>query len=109
MSEKPEALALADAISYPDVPLGIEAAAELRRQHEEIERLTKENERLRDELRQSSIDITRAEVERLREENRLWYSRAVALFWKCDTDNITVARLQSAAKEIEAALRREEA
>ena len=68
MSEKPEALALADAISYPDVPLGIEAAAELRRQHEEIERLTKENERLRDELRQSSIDITRAEVERLREE-----------------------------------------
>ena len=48
-----------------------------------------------------------AENERLREENRLWYSRAVALFWKCDTDNITAGRLQSAAKEIDAALRRE--
>ena len=85
MSEKPEALRLADALecfsgNYRFV--SHKAAAELRNLH--------------------------AENERLREENRLWYSRAVALFWKCDTDNITVGRLQSAAKEIDAALRREE-
>ena len=34
MSEQPEALRLADAIDYPDVLLGNEAAAELRRLHE---------------------------------------------------------------------------
>ena len=33
MTDKPEALILADAIDYPDVPLGNRAAAELRRLH----------------------------------------------------------------------------
>jgi len=138
MNEKPEALALsqllllhADSITDSGVKdMVINSATELAVLHAENEALTATRDRqaamlrrleereaeldaeigrLRDELRQSSIDYTRAENERLREENRLWYSRAVALFWKCDTDNITVARLQSAAKEIEAALRREEA
>lgn len=87
MNEKPEALRLAERIDlrdYYDFDAALhcpDAAIQLRRLH--------------------------AENERLREENRLWYSRAVALFWKCDTDNITVGRLQSAAKEIDAALRRE--
>lgn len=88
MSEKPEALRLAEELDrdakrelfrYLDLD---KAAAELRRQHEEIERL--------------------------RDENRLWKSRCIALVWKGDTDNITAGRLQSAAKEIDAALRREE-
>ena len=52
-----------DGIEYSPVKTqpGTRAAAEIRRQAKEIERL-------RDELRQSSIDHTRAEVERLREE-----------------------------------------
>lgn len=50
------------------------------------------------------IETLRRENERMREENRLWYSRAVALFWRGDSDNITVGRLQLAAKEIDAAL-----
>lgn len=60
MSEKPEALRLAGELEsmWKKDPV----AAELRRQHAE-------NERLHDELRQSSIDITRAEVERLKAEN----------------------------------------
>lgn len=33
MNTQPEALRLADAIDYPDVSFGIEAAAELRRLH----------------------------------------------------------------------------
>ena len=40
MSTQPEALRLADAIDYPDVAFGIEAAAELRRLHEKCEALT---------------------------------------------------------------------
>lgn len=39
MNKQPEALRLADAIDYPDVSLGIEAAAELRRQHDRINTL----------------------------------------------------------------------
>jgi hypothetical protein len=80
VSTQPEALRLADALEasvvygYDDTA----AAAELRRQH--------------------------AEIERLRQENRLWYSRAVALFWKGDAGGITLERIQSAAKEIDAAL-----
>ena len=50
------------------------------------------------------IEALRRENERLREENRLWYSRAVALFWRGDSSKITVGRLQLAAKEIDAAL-----
>jgi hypothetical protein len=50
------------------------------------------------------IETLRRENERMREENRLWYSRAVALFWRGDSENITVGRLQLAAKEIDAAL-----
>lgn len=53
----------------------------------------------------TELAVLHAEIERLREENRLWYSRAVALFWKGDSDNITVGRLQLAAKEIDAVLK----
>ena len=77
MSTQPEALSLADYLDLPHVGQH-RSAAELRRQH--------------------------AEIERLRQENRLWYSRAVALFWKGDAENITLERIQSAAKEIDAAL-----
>ena len=52
----------------------------------------------------TELAVLHDEIERLREENRLWYSRAVALFWRGDSDNITVGRLQLAAKEIDAAL-----
>ena len=104
MSEKPEALALADAISYPDVPFGIEAAAELRRLHAE-------NERLREELRQSSIDYTRAENERLREaldksltdEQIRQIAASIDRFMPIEPAKILFAR------RIEAVLRREEA
>jgi hypothetical protein len=66
MSDQPDALQIAE---WPDrffigtVPSHYfsACAAELRRQHAEIERL-------RDELRQSSIDHTRAEIEALRAE-----------------------------------------
>ena len=84
MSTQPEALRLAEDLEYCASRelyryMGLdEAATELRRQH--------------------------AEIERLRQENRLWYSRAVALFWKGDAGNITLERIQSAAKEIDAAL-----
>lgn len=63
MSEKPEALRLANALRDGTYLLSAErdaTEAVLRTQHAEIERL-------RDELRQSSIDHTRAEVERLQE------------------------------------------
>ena len=53
----------------------------------------------------TELAVLHDEIERLREENRLWYSRAVALFWRGDSDNITVGRLQLAAKEIDAALK----
>lgn len=94
MNEKPEALKLADegyalrlAAHYEFVGCP-NTAAELRRLHAENEALTATRDRqasmlrrleereaeldaeigrLRDELRQSSIDSTRAEVERLRE------------------------------------------
>ncbi len=58
------------------------------------------------ELLDAAAELRRlyAEIERLRQENRLWYSRAVALFWKGDAGNITLERIQSAAKEIDAAL-----
>ncbi len=75
MTTQPEALRLAD---YLEIDGKHKCAAELRRQH--------------------------AEIERLRQENRLWYSRAVALFWKGDAGGITLERIQSAAKEIDAAL-----
>jgi hypothetical protein len=75
VSEQDEALRLAD---YLEIDGKYKCAAELRRQH--------------------------AEIERLRQENRLWYSRAVALFWKGDAGGITLERIQSAAKEIDAAL-----
>jgi hypothetical protein len=80
VSTQPEALRLADILQHklPSVECLEKAAAELRRQH--------------------------AEIERLRQENRLWYSRAVALFWKGDAGNITLERIQSAEKEIDAAL-----
>ena len=60
-----------------------------------------------DDERMNLIERLADENERLREENRLWKSRCIALVWKGDTDNITAGRLQSAAKEIDAALRRE--
>lgn len=63
MSEKPEALRLANALRDGTFLLSAErdaTEAVLRRQHAEIERL-------HDELRQSSIDTTRAEIERLQE------------------------------------------
>jgi hypothetical protein len=63
MSEKPEALRLANALRDGTYLLSAErdaTEAVLRRQHAEIERL-------HDELRQSSVDITRAEIERLQE------------------------------------------
>ena len=75
MTTQPEALRLAD---YLEIDGKHKCAAELRRQH--------------------------AEIKRLRQENRLWYSRAVALFWKGDAGGITLERIQSAAKEIDAAL-----
>jgi hypothetical protein len=75
VTTQPEALRLAD---YLEIDGKHKCAAELRRQH--------------------------AEIERLRQENRLWYSRAVALFWKGDAGGITLERIQSAAKEIDAAL-----
>jgi pterin-4a-carbinolamine dehydratase len=85
VSKMPEALLMAgrllEAERYTQgarVATQVAAAAELRRQH--------------------------AEIERLRQENRLWYSRAVALFWKGDAGGITLERIQSAAKEIDAAL-----
>lgn len=59
-------------------------------------RLESENERLREELRQSSIDHTRAEVERLREA-----LESIAANACCD-------RCQEAALVAKAALRREE-
>jgi hypothetical protein len=93
MSEIPEALRLAENLENPWhglmvssrlLPgvdplivggLRLDAAIELRRLHADSERLTAENERLRDELRQNGIDYTRAEVERLREVlNRFEYS-----------------------------------
>jgi hypothetical protein len=54
MSEKPEAWTAIDSFVWPHI-----AANLIREQHAD-------NERLRDELRQSSIDHTRAEVERLK-------------------------------------------
>ena len=93
MSEKPEAL--------------------LRRQHADnisvahmkirIERLEAENERLHDELRQSSIDITLAEVERLKAENerlRSLLAEAKDLAWSFGADSLF--------DRIDAALRRED-
>ena len=93
MSENPEALRLAENLDNPwwgmtaspsGLPvvspiavgaLRVDAARMIRDQRDEIERLKADNERLRDELRQSSIDHTRAEVERLREVlNRFEYS-----------------------------------
>lgn len=53
MNEKPEAWTAIDSFVWPHI-----AANLIREQHAD-------NERLRDELRQSSIDHTRAEVERL--------------------------------------------
>ena len=44
MTTQPEALRLADAIDYPDVAFGIEAAAELRRLHAENAELREANE-----------------------------------------------------------------
>lgn len=70
MSEQPEALRLADDLdAFADFSGGGRmdkqaAAALLRRQHAEIERL-------RDELRQSIIDHARAEIEALRAECRV--------------------------------------
>ena len=52
----------------------------------------------------TELAVLHDEIKRLREENRLWYSRAVALLWRGDSDNITVGRLQLAAKEIDAVL-----
>lgn len=79
MNEKPEALRLADAFeTYAVIPPGLQRVAaipcvvsrtELSQAAAELRRLHAENERLHDELRQSSIDITRAEVERLKAEN----------------------------------------
>ena len=65
-----------------------------------------ENDSIKNMVIDSATDLAvlHDEIERLREENRLWYSRAVALFWRGDSDNITAARLQLAAKEIDAAL-----
>lgn len=124
MNEKPEALRLADILQaqadrdYAFIDdFRYSAAAELRRLHAENEVLTAKVKAREDEILTHSeavyeatklLSEEREKNERLREENRLWHSRAVALFWKCDTDNITVGRLQSAAKEIDAALRREE-
>ena len=65
-----------------------------------------ENDSIKNMVIDSATDLAvlHDEIERLREENRLWYSRAVALFWRGDSDNITVGRLQLAANEIDAAL-----
>ena len=87
MNEKPEALA--DRLDDERMNL--------------IERLADENERLHDELRQSSIDITRAEIERLRE----------ALAWAYNLRHLRghsdpVVIPERFAPLIEAALRREE-
>ena len=98
MSEKPEALRLADILfaqAHRDDASDIDdfryrAAAELRRQHAEIERL-------HDELRQSSIDIARAENERLRE--------ALALAERLAAGRL--AMVEQLAGEVEA-LRRED-
>jgi len=104
MNEKPEALALsqllllhADSITDSGVKdMVINSATELAVLHAE-------NERLRDELRQSSIDYTRAGVERLRE----------ALAWAYNLRHLRghsdpVVIPERFAPLIEAALRREE-
>ena len=64
MSEKPLALRLADDLDVASLKIRhcLEALSA-----DELRRLHADNERLRDELRQSGIDHTRAEVERLRE------------------------------------------
>ena len=102
MTEKSNALALAqllmlhaDTIENDSIKnMVIDSATELAVLHDEIERL------------KAALGYDwDAENKRLREENRLWYSRAVALFWRGDSDNITVGRLQLAAKEIDAALK----
>ena len=84
MSEKPEAWRAIDSLIWPHI-----AAKLVRRQHAEIERL-------HDELRQSSIDIARAENERLREA-----LESIAANACCD-------RCQEAALVAKAALRRED-
>ena len=87
MSEKPEALA--DRLDDERMNL--------------IERLADENERLHDELRQSSIDITLAEVERLKAENerlRSLLAEAKDLAWSFGADSLF--------DRIDAALRRED-
>lgn len=87
MSEKPEALA--DRLDDERMNL--------------IERLADENERLHDELRQSSIDITLAKVERLKAENerlRSLLAEAKDLAWSFGADSLF--------DRIDAALRRED-
>ena len=112
MSEKPEALALsqllllhADSITDSGVKdMVINSATELAVLHAE-------NERLREELRQSSIDYTRAENERLREaldksltdEQIRQIAASIDRFMPIEPAKILFAR------RIEAALRREEA
>lgn len=51
MSEKPEALEVADGVEFCPQPYKHAAARLLRRQHAEIERLKADNERLREEVR----------------------------------------------------------
>ena len=56
MSTQPEALRLADAIDYPDVSFGIEAATELRRLHEVNQELLEALKEAADALETASND-----------------------------------------------------
>ena len=75
------------------------------------EALRRENERLRDELRQSSIDLTRAEVERLREalDKSLTDEQIRQIAASIDRSMPIEPAKILFARRIEAALRREEA
>ena len=111
MNEKPEALALsqllllhADSITDSGVKdMVINAATELAVLHAE-------NERLRDELRQSSVDCTRAEVERLREalDKSLTDEQIRQIAASIDRSMPIEPAKILFARRIEAALRREE-
>ena len=97
MSEKPDELALAKRSR-----LAARRITMIEQLKDEVDALRQEKERLRDELRQSSIDTTRAENERLREALEKIADSSMSMHHSAAH---MAVRLQTMARE---ALRREE-